>query len=78
MTIREALKEELDIFSDEEVQQIADFMAFLKFRTQVASQILPEDTPKEQVLANFQQAWHEAMTGQGMPVAQLWTELENE
>jgi hypothetical protein len=78
MTMREALKAELDIFSDEEVQQVADFMAFLKFRTQVTSQTLPEDTPKEQVLANFRQAWHEAMTGQGVPVAQLWTELENE
>jgi hypothetical protein len=78
MTMREALKEELDIFSDEEVQQVADFMAFLKFRTQSAALPLAEDTPKAEVLANFRQAWHEAMTGQGMPVAQLWAELKNE
>jgi Arc/MetJ-type ribon-helix-helix transcriptional regulator len=37
-----------------------------------------EDTPKHQVLADFRQAWHEAMTGQGVPVSQLWAELENE
>jgi hypothetical protein len=78
MTMREALKEELDIFSDEEVQQVADFMEFLKFRTQAAALPLAEDTPREAVLASFRQAWHEAMTGQGMPVAQLWAELENE
>jgi hypothetical protein len=74
MTMREALKEELDIFSDEEVQQVADFMEFLKFRTQAAALPLAEDTPRDQVLASFRQAWHEAMTGQGMPVAQLWAE----
>jgi hypothetical protein len=38
---------------------------------------LAEDTPKAQVLANFRQAWHEAQTGQGIPVAQLWEQLEN-
>ena len=37
-----------------------------------------EDTPKYQVLADFRQAWHEAMTGQGVPISQLWPELENE
>ncbi len=78
MTMREALKDELDIFTDEEVQQVADFMEFLKFRTQAASLPLAEDTPRDQVLANFRRAWHEAMTGQGMSVAQLWAELENE
>jgi hypothetical protein len=39
---------------------------------------LAEDTPKAQVLANFRQAWHEAQIGQGLPVAQLWEQLENE
>jgi hypothetical protein len=75
MTAREALKEQLDSFTDDQVQQIADFMAFLEFRTQPPAL---EDTPKEQVLADFRQAWHEAKTGQGIPVAQLWEQLENE
>jgi hypothetical protein len=75
MTAREALKERLDTFTDDQVQQIADFMAFLEFRTQLPTL---EDTPKEQVLADFRQAWHEAKTGQGIPVAKLWEQLENE
>jgi|GEM_PF-774279 len=35
------------------------------------------DTPKAQVLEDFRQAWHEAITEQGIPIAQLWKELEN-
>ncbi len=31
-----------------------------------------EDPPKEEVLADLRQAWREAMTGQAIPVAQLW------
>ena len=29
-----------------------------------------------EVLADFQQSWHEAITGQTIPVTQLWEELE--
>lgn len=36
-----------------------------------------EDESKEAVLSNFRQAWHEAMTGQTIPVSQLWEELED-
>jgi hypothetical protein len=39
---------------------------------------LAEDTSKAQVLTDFRQAWHEAQIGQGLPVAQLWEQLENE
>lgn len=79
MPSREALKQQLDNFSDEQLQQIADFMEFLQFRAHHASPTdTLDDTPKAQVLADFRQAWHEAKTGQGIPVAQLWQELENE
>jgi hypothetical protein len=27
----------------------------------------PEDTPDEKIIADFKQAWHEAMTGQTVP-----------
>jgi hypothetical protein len=37
----------------------------------------PHNIPKAQVLEDFRQAWHEAMTEQGIPIAQLWKELEN-
>ncbi len=35
------------------------------------------DKSQEEILADLRQAWHEAMTGQTIPVAQLWEELEN-
>jgi hypothetical protein len=37
-----------------------------------------DDTPQSKILADFRQAWHEAKTGQGIPVAQLWEQLEND
>ena len=33
---------------------------------------------QSEVLADFKQAWHEAMTGQTMPVSQLWEGLEHD
>jgi hypothetical protein len=37
--------------------------------------LIPEES---EALADFRQAWHEAMTGQTIPVAQLWEGLEND
>jgi len=37
-----------------------------------------DDTPQTEVLVDFRQAWHEAMTGQTIPVAQIWEGLEND
>lgn len=42
------------------------------------SDIDEDNTPNEVVLADFRQAWHEAMTGQTIPVSQLWEDLEND
>ncbi len=36
-----------------------------------------DDTPNEVILADFRQAWHEAMTGQTIPVSHLWEGLED-
>ena len=36
-----------------------------------------EDASKDAILVDFRQAWHEAMTGQAIPVSQLWEELED-
>ncbi|ALF52500.1 hypothetical protein ACX27_06005 [Nostoc piscinale CENA21] len=40
-------------------------------------EVLDEQSQAE-VLADFRQAWHEAMTGQTIPVAQLWEGLEDD
>lgn len=37
-----------------------------------------EDRPKEEILNDFRQAWREAMTGQTIPVSQLWEEIEHD
>jgi hypothetical protein len=37
-----------------------------------------DNTPQSEVLADFKQAWHEAMTGQTIPVSQLLESLEND
>jgi outer membrane protein W len=41
------------------------------------SEIDEEEQSKASLLQDFRQAWHEAMTGQTIPVAQLWEGLEN-
>ncbi len=37
-----------------------------------------DDTSQAEILADFRQAWHEAMTGQTIPVAQIWEGLDND
>ena len=32
---------------------------------------------KEEIIEDFRQGWHEAMTGQTIPVSQLWEEMAN-
>lgn len=38
---------------------------------------LTENPAKEEIIEDFRQAWHEAMTGQTIPVSQLWEEMAN-
>jgi hypothetical protein len=38
---------------------------------------LAENSAKEEIIEDFRQAWHEAMTGQTIPVSQLWEEMAN-
>ena len=87
MITRDSLKQKLDSCPDEQLQQIADFLELLKFRRGATMVPVLEDftndgdsndTPKVEVLADFRQAWHEVMTGQGIPVRQLWEELEQD
>ena len=37
-----------------------------------------EDTPDEKILEDFRQGWHEAMTGQTVPIEQLFAEMDAE
>lgn len=44
---------------------------------QEESEFNEEDFSKEEILTDFRQAWHEAMTGQTIPVSQLWEGIED-
>ena len=33
---------------------------------------------KEEILTNFRQAWHDAMTGQTIPVSQIWEGIDHD
>jgi hypothetical protein len=37
-----------------------------------------EDRSKTAILEDFRQAWHEAMTGQTIPVSQLWEGINDD
>jgi len=39
---------------------------------------LEEEFTKEEIISDFRQAWHEAMTDQTIPLSQLWEELDND
>lgn len=41
------------------------------------TEINEEEQPKETILADFRQAWREAMTGQTIPVAQIWEGIDD-
>jgi len=40
-------------------------------------EINEEEQSKEAILADFSQAWHEAMTDQTIPVAQIWEGIDD-
>jgi hypothetical protein len=41
------------------------------------SEVNEEDFSKEEILTDFRQAWHEAMTGQTIPASQSWEGIED-
>ncbi|WP_293156928.1 MULTISPECIES: hypothetical protein [unclassified Microcoleus] len=36
-----------------------------------------DEQSKEEILADLRQAWHEAMTGKTIPVAQIWEGIDD-
>ncbi|HLO88858.1 MAG TPA: hypothetical protein VK203_28160 [Nostocaceae cyanobacterium] len=42
-----------------------------------ATEINEYDKHKEEILEDFRQAWHEAMTGNTIPVSQLWEGIDD-
>ena len=69
---------------NEKGQLTLDYPLELKTNSRVEVIILvsePEQTAepsKQEIIADFRQAWHEAMTGQTIPVSAMWEQLEND
>ncbi|HIK12132.1 MAG TPA: hypothetical protein IGS52_18055 [Oscillatoriaceae cyanobacterium M33_DOE_052] len=63
------------------LDQPLEFMKNSRVEVTVRLQEEPEleeyDTPNETIIADFRQAWQEAMTGQTIPVSQLWEGIED-
>ncbi len=49
----EALKQDLDRLSHKQLQQVADFIAFLKFRNQHHHRVIPDPTQIATLFAEF-------------------------
>ncbi|MDJ0620814.1 MAG: hypothetical protein QNJ63_29435 [Calothrix sp. MO_192.B10] len=57
---------------------IADKNSRVEVIVLISEETDQDDTSQTEILADFRQAWHEAMTGQTIPVAQLWESLDND
>lgn len=44
----------------------------------IQEDLTEDEASHEEILSDFRQAWHEAMTGQTIPIAQLWEEIEHD
>ncbi|MFB2920152.1 MULTISPECIES: hypothetical protein [Aerosakkonema] len=53
--------------------ELAEFVEWLnKFQESQWDKQIEQDKTKAEIIKDFRQAWHEAMTGQTIPIAQVW------
>ncbi len=68
----EALKQDLDGLTNNQLQQVADFVAFLKFRSQRHQQVIPDRNQLAALFAEFAEEDRDlAEAGMGDYVAML-------
>lgn len=70
--LREEAEYQQSALGDLVRKAIEDYIAALDDDAEI------EDTPDEEILASFKQAWHEAMTGQTRPVREMLEEIRRE
>ncbi|WP_373478789.1 DUF2281 domain-containing protein [Geminocystis sp.] len=64
--------EEMPLFLQKELLNYAEYLKY-KYNSEIEKKQNDND-----IIANFQTSWYEAMTGKTIPVSQMWEELENE
>lgn len=58
--------------------ELEEFVEWLNdFQESQWDKQIEKDKTKEEIIKDFRQAWHEAMTGQTIPIAQVWEGLED-
>ena len=93
MTVEQAILENVKVLSPDQQQEVLAFIKVLqsdkwehiyKGRFQELQQVIrqdtdidPDDDPTETVLEGIQQGFHEAITGQTLPLSQLWDGIDD-
>ncbi|MEG5032119.1 hypothetical protein [Microcoleus sp. AT3-D2] len=88
MTVEQAILENVKVLSPDQQQEVLAFIKFLQShkweniykgrfkelqkKIRQNTEIDPDDDPTETVLEGIQQGFHEAITGQTLPLSQLW------
>jgi hypothetical protein len=71
------INEQGQLSLDQPLQSSKNIRVEVIILIQEESEFNEEDFSKEEILTDFRQAWHEAMTGQTIPVSQLWEGIED-
>jgi hypothetical protein len=93
MTVEQAILENVKVLSPDQQQEVLAFIKVLqsdkwehiyKGRFQELQQKIRQDTdidrdddPTETVIEGIQQGFHEAITGQTLPLSQLWDGIDD-
>ena len=93
MTVEQAILENVKVLSPEQQQEVLAFIKFLqsdrwedtykgRFKElqqeiHQSTDIDRDDDPTETVIEGIQQGFHEAITGQTLPLSQLWDGIDD-
>ena len=93
MTVEQAILENVKVLSADQQQEVLAFIKFLQSdkwediykgrfkelqqKIRQNTDIDPDDDPTETVIEGIQQGFHEAITGQTLPLSQLWDGIDD-
>jgi hypothetical protein len=74
MTNREKLIEEINQSPDFVVEELLDFLLFIKSRRNQVE----DDVISESAAESFRQGWHDVVSGNTLPISELWEGIDAE
>ena len=93
MTVEQAILENVKVLSPDQQQEVLAFIKLLQSdqwediykgrfkelqqKIRQNTDIDPDDDPTETVLEGIQQGFHEAITGQTLPLSQMWDGIDD-